>query len=54
MNDTERLDLLERIVREEGGRLLLHEDKPKDCLGLTIKDRSLREAIDGLAEVKEG
>jgi hypothetical protein len=54
LNDTERIDLLESIVRNEGGQLLLHVGKPKGCLGLTIKDRSLREAIDALAKVKEG
>lgn len=45
-SDTERLNQIERIVRSEGGRFLIHDNKSMNCLGLTIHNRSLREAID--------
>jgi len=49
MNDSERLDWLERMANQEGG-LLLHDGSESGRLGLGLRPgtlkRSLREAID--------
>lgn len=49
MNDSERLDWLERMANQKGG-LLLHDGRESGRLGLGLRpgtlNRSLREAID--------